>query len=33
LRGKAWVVPTLLLPDGTVLDNPRRAELARKLGV
>jgi mycoredoxin len=33
LRGKAWVVPTLLLPDGTVLDNPRRAELAQKLGV
>ena len=33
LRGKAWVVPTLVLPDGTVLDNPSRRDLARILGV
>ncbi|MCU0520716.1 MAG: NrdH-redoxin [Anaerolineae bacterium] len=33
LRGKAWVVPTLVLPDGTILDNPSRRDLARILGV
>jgi mycoredoxin len=31
LRGKAWVVPTLLLPDGTVLDNPPRPKLKQVL--
>jgi mycoredoxin len=29
LRGKAWVVPTLVLPNGRVLDNPSRRELAQ----
>ena len=33
LRGKAWVVPTLVLPDGTILDNPSRRELKKRLGV
>ena len=33
LRGKAWVVPTMLLPDGTVLDNPARPQLKKKLGL
>jgi mycoredoxin len=33
LRGKAWVVPTLLLPDGTVLDNPPRPQLKKTLGL
>lgn len=32
LRGKAWVVPTLIMPDGTVLDNPSVRELADRLG-
>lgn len=31
LRGKAWVVPTLVLPSGIVLENPSRRELARRL--
>ncbi len=31
LRGKAWVVPTVVLADGTVLDNPSRQELANRL--
>ncbi len=33
LRGKAWVVPTVVLPDGTVLDNPSPRKLARQLGL
>ncbi len=33
LRGKAWVVPTLVLPDGRILDNPSRRELKNILGV
>ena len=33
LRGKAWVVPTLVLPDGTILDNPSRRDLRKILGV
>ncbi|MGC9468385.1 MAG: glutaredoxin family protein [Anaerolineae bacterium] len=33
LRGEAWVVPTLVLANGTVLDNPSRRELARRLGL
>ncbi|MGC9349971.1 MAG: glutaredoxin family protein [Anaerolineae bacterium] len=32
LRGKAWVVPTLVLPDGTILDNPSRRDLAQYFG-
>lgn len=31
LRGKAWVVPTVVLRDGTVLDNPSRRELAQHI--
>jgi glutaredoxin-related protein len=31
LRGKAWVVPTLVLPDGTILDNPTRRDLADRV--
>jgi mycoredoxin len=31
LRGKAWVVPTYVLPDGTILDNPSREELSKHL--
>lgn len=33
LRGKAWVVPTLVLPDGTILDSPSRRELKKRLDV
>jgi mycoredoxin len=33
LRGKAWVVPTLVLTDGTILDDPSRRELKRRLGL
>ena len=33
LRGKAWVVPTLVLPDGTILDDPPRRELKKILGL
>ena len=33
LRGKAWVVPTVVLSDGTILDNPSRRELAKILGL
>jgi glutaredoxin len=33
LRGKAWVVPTLVLPDGTILDNPSRRDLLKRLGL
>jgi mycoredoxin len=33
LRGKAWVVPTLVLPDGTILDNPTRRYLREILDV
>ncbi|MBN1246550.1 MAG: NrdH-redoxin [Anaerolineae bacterium] len=32
LRGKEWVVPTLVLPDGTILDNPPRRDLRDILG-
>lgn len=32
LRGKAWVVPTIVMPDGEVLDNPSIRELANRLG-
>jgi mycoredoxin len=32
LRGDDWVVPTLVLPDGTVLDNPSIRDLAKRLG-
>ena len=32
LRGKDWVVPTLILADGTVLDDPPIQDLARRLG-
>lgn len=31
LRGKAWLVPTVVLPDGTILDNPTRRDLADKV--
>ena len=33
LRGKAWVVPTLVLPDGTILDDPSTRELTKRLGL
>jgi len=33
LRGKAWVVPTFVLPDGEMLDNPSMRDLADKLGL
>ena len=33
LRGKAWVVPTLVLPDGTILDDPPRRDLKNLLGL
>lgn len=29
LRGKAWVVPTLVLPDGEILDDPPTRALIR----
>jgi len=32
LRGKDWVVPTLILADGTVLDDPSIRDLADLLG-
>ena len=32
LRGKDWVVPTLILADGTVLDDPPLRDLARLVG-
>ncbi|MBN1250054.1 MAG: NrdH-redoxin [Anaerolineae bacterium] len=32
LRGKDWVVPTVVMADGTVLDNPSIRELANRLG-
>jgi len=32
LRGEDWVIPTLVLPDGTVLDNPSIRDLAKRLG-
>jgi len=32
LRGKDWVVPTLVLADGTVLDDPSIRDLADLLG-
>lgn len=32
LRGKDWVVPTLVLADGTVLDDPSVRDLAALLG-
>jgi mycoredoxin len=33
LRGKAWVVPTLVLLDGTILDDPPRRDLKKLLGL
>lgn len=33
LRGRAWVVPTLVLPDGTILDNPSLQEMAHRFGL
>jgi mycoredoxin len=33
LRGKAWVVPTLVLLDGTILDNPSNRELTKRLSL
>jgi len=33
LRGKDWVVPTLILADGTVLDDPSIRDLANLLGI
>ena len=33
LRGKAWVVPTLVLPDGTILDDPSTRELTKRLSL
>lgn len=33
LRGKDWVVPTLILADGTVLDDPPIRVLANLLGI
>jgi mycoredoxin len=32
LRGADWVVPTLVFPDGTVMDNPSIRDIADKLG-
>ncbi|MCJ7549734.1 MAG: glutaredoxin family protein [Anaerolineae bacterium] len=32
LRGKAWVVPTLVFEDGTILDDPSVRDLADLLG-
>jgi hypothetical protein len=32
LRGKDWVVPTLILADGTILDDPSIRDLADLLG-
>ncbi len=32
LRGEAWVIPTIVLPNGTILDNPSIRELAERLG-
>jgi mycoredoxin len=32
LRGADWVVPTIVMPDGTVLDNPPIRQLANLLG-
>lgn len=33
LRGQAWVVPTLVLYDGTILDNPSRHDVKDHLGL
>jgi mycoredoxin len=32
LRGADWVVPTIVMPDGAVLDNPSIRHLANLLG-
>lgn len=32
LRGADWVVPTIVMPDETILDNPSIRELANRLG-
>ncbi len=32
VAGKDWVVPTIAMPDGEILQNPPVRDLARKLG-
>ena len=32
LSGEDWVVPTIVFPDGTVMENPSIRELADELG-